>query len=99
MTSEALAFWAGVAAIFLLVNAAVIAVVMGISLGFGWWYLRRGRKALRTPLLMAQVYALRIQYRTMQAGDAIANVPIQIHATTARVKTTAQTLMQGKSDK
>ncbi len=97
MSPESISFWADVAAIYCVVNALILTLVSGVALGLGWWYLRKGRKALGMPLLMAQVYTLRAQHITMQVTDAIANVPIGIHTTTARLKVTAQTLMRGKS--
>lgn len=96
MDAESISFWADIAAIFLVVNVILITLVIGAAFGFGWWYLRKGRKALAIPLLMGQVYTLRAQQITMKVTDAIANVPISIHATTAQIKTTAQTLWRGK---
>lgn len=92
MNPETVSFWADVAAIFLLAQAILITIVLGVGLGFGWWYLRKGRKALGMPLLMAQVYTLRAQHITMRVTDAIANVPISIHAGVTQVTTTFETL-------
>lgn len=97
MSTETVSFWADVAAIFLLSQIIVVSLLFGILSGFGWWQFRKGRKALAMPLLRAQVFALRVQHRTMKAGDAAANVPIQIHALTTRIKTTAQVLARGKA--
>ncbi len=94
MNPEAVSFWADIAAIFLVGNVILLTLVMGVALGFGWWYLRKGRKALVLPLLMGQVYALRVQNATMKVTDAVANVPIQIHATTTQVTTTARVLKE-----
>lgn len=97
MSVETLNFWAAVAAIFLFANAILVTLFMGVSIGFGWWYLRKGRKALAMPLLMAQVYALRVQTTTTKVCDSIANVPIQINQVTTQVTSTAKILV-GRSD-
>ncbi len=92
MNPESISFWADVGTIFLVCNVFLLTLVMGVALGFGWWYLRKGRKALGVPLLMGQVYALRVQHVTMKVSDTVANVPIQIHSATTQVTTTARVL-------
>jgi hypothetical protein len=96
MTPENISWWADVLTVYLMVVAFVLALAVGAGLGLGWWYLRKARKKLAMPLLMVQVYALRVQHITMKVTDAVANVPITIHATFARVRTTALTLVRGK---
>ncbi len=98
MSPESLLFWANIAAIYCVVNGVILSLVIGVAFGFAWWYLRKGRKALMMPLLMAQVYALRAQHITLKVTDAVANVPIGIHTTTTRLKVTAQTLLRGRSN-
>lgn len=97
MTPEAVSFWADIAAVFCLVQVIVVTIALGVGLAFGLKYLRKGRKALGIPLLMAQVYALRAQQITIKVTDRVASVPIGIHGVTTQVKTTAQTLLRGKS--
>jgi hypothetical protein len=92
MDPETLNFWTNVAAIYLFANLCVITLIVGVALGFGWWYLRKGRLALALPLLYAQVYALRVQHITTRAGDTIASVPIGISSTVEQVRTTARAL-------
>jgi hypothetical protein len=92
MSPETVSFWADLAAIFVLINVFVLMLIPGIAFGFGWWYLRKGRRKLVVPLLMGQVYALRIQQITMKACDAVANVPIQISAGAAQIMTTLRAL-------
>ena len=75
-------------------NAFILALMTGVGLGFGWWYLRKGRKALGMPFLMAQVYALRVQNATMRVTDRIVNVPIQLNAAATQVEVTAKALVQ-----
>jgi hypothetical protein len=96
MNPETLSWWADVLTVYLVLNVFVLTLAVGVGLGFGWWYLRKGRRKLVMPLLMAQVYTLRVQRVTMRVTDAIAGVPIALHAATARVKTTAQALARGK---
>lgn len=94
MNPEAVSFWADIAAIFCLVQVILLTIVVGVGLGFGWWYLRKGRKKLATPLLMGQVWALRVQHVTMKVTDAVANVPITINAGVTQALTTIQTLIR-----
>jgi hypothetical protein len=93
MTPETLNFWANVSAIFLMANLCVLVIATGVGLGFGWWYLRKGRKALTIPFLYAQVYVLRVQQVTQQASEAIVSVPIAIGAASVRVATTTKLLV------
>jgi hypothetical protein len=99
VTPETLNFWAAASAIYLFINAIVITLFTGIALGFVWWYLRKGRKALVKPLLMAQVYALRVQLTTSKVADKIAGVPIEINAAASRVTTTTKMLSSPKDGK
>jgi hypothetical protein len=94
MDPETLNYWATVAAIFLFINALVVTIASGVIFGFAWWYLRKGRMWLGTPLLMAQVYALRAQHITTQVSDKIVGVPIAIRSTTARATTTTRLLSE-----
>lgn len=77
-------------------NIFVLMLIPAALFGFGWWYLRKGRKALAMPFLMAQVYALRIQNATMRVSDKIVNVPIQMNAAATQVETTAKALRKPK---
>jgi hypothetical protein len=92
VSPEAVSFWADIAAIFIVINVLVIVLVVGAAFGAGWWYLRKGRKALAMPLLMGQVYTLRVQHITMRVTDGIANAVIQTNATATQVTTTARVL-------
>lgn len=94
MNPEVVSLWADIAAIFCLVQIVLVTIVMGVGLGFGWWYLRKGRKKLATPLLMGQVYALRVQHATMKVSDGVANVPITINSAVTQALTTIQTLIR-----
>lgn len=97
MTPESLSIWADVAAIFLVMQIFVFTIFASVTLGMAWWYLRLGRKKLVVPLLMAQVYALRIQHATNRVGNKIVSVPIGINATVKRAQVTASRLLS--SDK
>lgn len=99
MTRETLAFWRDIALILLCLQAFILMLVPGAILYFGWYYLRKGRKALSMPLLMAQVYALRIQHVTMRVTDKIAAIPMNIGAGSAQITTTLRTLFKGARSK
>lgn len=72
----------------------VIIIVIGAVLGAGWWYLRKGRRALAMPLLMGQVYTLRVQHITMQVSDAVANAVIQTNTAATQAATTVRVLAE-----
>jgi hypothetical protein len=92
MSPESISLWADIAAIFVLINVFILMFVPAALFGFGWWYLRKGRKALVVPLLMAQVYTLRVQQVTMKITNGIAKVPIEISATATQIATTLKVL-------
>ncbi len=86
---------ADIAAVYLVVWMLLTILIVAVSLGIAWWYLRRGRKALVLPFLYAQVYALRVQNATMKVSDKIASVPIGLYSNAERVKVTTETLLRG----
>lgn len=94
VTPENISVWADIAAIFLVICTVIWTLVLGAIYGGAWWYLRKGRKWLATPLLMAHVYTLRVQHAAMKITDAVANVPIQISSATTQVSTTARVLIK-----
>lgn len=98
MTPDSVSFWADVATIFLMAQCFVLAMFTAVTLGMVWWYFRLARKKLVVPLLMAQVYALRIQHATNKVSEKIVSVPIGINATAKRAQVTASRLLgPGKS--
>ncbi len=94
MNPESVSFWADVAAIFLLAQLFLFTLLFAVGLGVGWWYFRQARKKLIVPLLMGQVYALRIQQGTAQVSAKIVNVPITLGATVKRAQITAQSFVR-----
>lgn len=96
MSPESISFWADVSAIFILSQLFLFTLLMAVGLGVGWWYFRKARKKLLVPLLMGQVYALRIQQGTAKIGDKIANVPITIDSTAKRAQVTSQAMIRPK---
>lgn len=99
MDPTTLDFWANVAAILLMVEAFILSLAVGALMGVGWWYLRKGRKALGLPLLYAQVYALRAQHLTMRVSEGIAEALSSLHAAMAWVQAAARTGIKRKTRK
>ena len=97
MSADTIIILSDIATIFLAINVIIMTLVVGAAIGFAWWYLRKGRKALELPFLYAQVYTLRVQKVTMQACEAIARVPIEVGANAARVGAIAHTLRYGRN--
>lgn len=85
-----LLFWRDLSVVWLVLLAMLFALIPGAALFFALKYLRKFNRWLRTPLLTAQVWGLRIQYGTTRATQKIANVPISMRAGTARLSTTAR---------
>lgn len=92
MDSLFLAPWRDLAIILLVIEAAVIVAVPGVALYFALKGVRAVKRWLRTPLLQAQVWALRIQQGTTKTANKIASVPISVTTTRVRVTTTARSL-------
>jgi hypothetical protein len=89
---ENLPLWRDAALILLIIEAFILALIPGIILFFAQKYLRVFRRWLKLPLLQTQLWALRIQQSVQRGTEAIAAVPIEIYAFSARVKTTARAL-------
>jgi len=93
MNPETLNFWANVAAVYLMFLMFLGILVAGVLLGFVWWYLRKGRRALALPFLYAQVYALRVQHTTQKVSEKVVQVPMAISSTSEQVATTTKALV------
>ena len=85
-----LAPWRDLSIVWLALLTMIFVAVPGIALYFAQLYLRRFNRWLRVPLLTAQVWALRIEQGTARASEHIANVPITLHSTGARFRTTTR---------
>lgn len=94
MSPESISFWADVSAIFILAQMLLFTLLFAVALGTGWWYFRKARRKLIVPLLMGQVYALRIQQGTTKVSNQIVRVPMTINATAIRVQVTVEALVR-----
>lgn len=94
MSPESISFWADVSAIFILAQMLLFTLLFAVALGTGWWYFRKARRKLIVPLLMGQVYALRIQQGTTKVSNQIVGVPMTINATAIRVQVTVEALVR-----
>jgi hypothetical protein len=64
--------------------------VPGIAFFFAVRGLRALRRWLRPQLLLAQVWALRIQYGVTRASYAVAGLPIRLHSGVAQARVTTR---------
>lgn len=88
-----LAPWRDLALILLVIEAAVIVAVPGVVFFFILKGVRAVKRWVRPPLLQAQVWALRIQHRTLHVTDSVVSVPIRINSASVQVTTTTRSLI------
>ncbi|GEM_PF-747193 len=87
---DALAFWRDLSIVWLTLLTILIVAVPGVLVYLAQLYLRRFRRWLRTPLLDARVWALRIAQHTQRVSVRVANVPITLYALGARLQVTTR---------
>ena len=95
VNAETISYWAQIAAVYLAICTFITTLALGAIYGGAWWYLRKGRKWLAMPLLMAQVYTLRVQHITTKVANGIGKGVIETNVTVTQVSTTAE--VAGKS--
>ncbi len=94
MDVSALAPWRDVAVVILVIEAAVMVAIPGIAIFFaarGMYLLNRW---LRPQFKTVQMWAERIAQGTTRASDAVAEVPITMHSTVARVTVTTRGILR-----
>ncbi len=82
--------WRDIAIILLVIEALVIVAVPGILFYFLLKGVRAVKRFVRTLLLQVQVWAMRIQKGTVQATDAVAEVPIRMVTAGVRARVTVR---------
>jgi hypothetical protein len=85
-----LAPWRDIAVVLLVIEAAVIVAVPGVAFFFVLKGVRAVKRWLVSPLLQAQVWALRIQHGTLRTTNAIAAVPIAINGKAVQANVTTR---------
>jgi hypothetical protein len=93
MSRELLGILRDIAAILLCLECAILIAVPGVILFFATKYLRKGRRALRVPLLRLVVLTLRVQHATQRATSAIIDAEIKVEMLATGVLTTARALV------
>ena len=93
MSRELLGILRDIAALLLCLECAVMIAVPGVILFFAQKYLKKGRRALRVPLLRLVVLTLRVQHLTQRATSAIIDADIKLEMLATRVFTTARALL------
>ena len=81
-----LAPWRDLALIWLLIFPIVVTLAIAIAMFYAVRGIRYLKRWIKTPLLYAQVWALRIQYSTTRASFAIVEVPIRVHSNSERTR-------------
>ena len=85
--------------ISILASIIIVILAFGVGIGFGWWYLRKGRKALVLPLLHAAGVCLAREQATIKGTDIIANVDMGIDTAFEQAKVTPVTLICWRSSR
>jgi len=75
-----LAPWRDLSLIYLLIFPMVVTLAIAVGLFYAVRGIRFLNRWIKTPLLYAQVWALRIQHSTTRTSNAIAEVPIRLHS-------------------
>jgi hypothetical protein len=83
-----LAPWRDLSIAWMALLTGIAFIAPAVVLFFAQLYLRRFNRWLRTMLLHAHVWALRIEQGTTRTCERIVHVPITLSTMTARVSTT-----------
>jgi hypothetical protein len=81
-----LAPWRDLSLIYLLILPIVITGAIAVGMYYAVRGMRFVNRWLKTPLLYAQVWALRIQHATTRASYNIAEVPIRMHSNSEQTR-------------
>lgn len=90
MNPDALAPWRDLSIVWFVLWMMLFVAIPGAVFFWMLTYLRRFNRWLKTPLLNAQVWALRIQYGTERVSHNIADAVIRVQAESTRVSTTTR---------
>jgi hypothetical protein len=90
MDPNALAPWRDLSIVWFVLWMMLFVAISGAVFFWMLTYLRRFNRWLKTPLLNAQVWALRIQYGTERVSHNIADAVIRVQAESTRVSTTTR---------
>jgi len=90
MDPNALAPWRDLSIVWFALWMMLFVAIPGAVFFWMLTYLRRFNRWLKTPLLNAQVWALRIQYGTERVSHNIADAVIRVQAESTRVRTTTR---------
>ena len=93
MDPNVLAPWRVLSIVWFSLWMMLCVAIPGAVFFFALKYLRIFNRWLKTPLLNAQVWALRIQYGTQRVSQNIAEVAIRAHSEGARVSTTTRSVI------
>jgi len=90
MDTTALAPWRDLSIVWFVLWTLIVMLIPGAIFFFALKYLRIFKRWLKTPLLTAQIWALRIQNATTRVSNQIAAVPIELNSKAAQAETTAR---------
>ena len=93
MNRETLALLRDLSFLLLCLYMAIFVAIPGVVFYFAQMYLRKGRRALKLPLLKVQVLFLRVERLTLDMSNRIVGVPIAVRAFNARLRATALKLV------
>lgn len=90
MDTTALAPWRDLSIVWFILWTFIFMLIPGVIFFFALKYLRIFNRWLKMPLLMAHVWALRIEQGTERVSDRIAALPISLHSRAAQANVTVR---------
>jgi hypothetical protein len=90
MEPSSLAPWRDLSIVWLSILAMILMLIPGAVFFFAIRGMRAVNRWLRLPLLIAQLWALRIEQGTRRASEVIVEVPIAVHSRSAQARVTAR---------
>ncbi len=90
MDTSVLAPWRDLSIVWFVLWTFIFTLIPGVVFFFALKYLRKFNRWLKTPLLTAHVWALRIEQSTTRASDRIAAIPINLHSRAAQANVTVR---------
>lgn len=88
MQDSVLGPWRDVAIVLLVIEMAVMVAIPGVVFYFAIRGVRAVKRRIYTPLLIARLWALRVQSGTMRVSQAVIALPIAMESAQARVRAT-----------
>ncbi len=94
MQDSVLGPWRDLAIVLLAIEMAVMVAIPGVVFYFAIRGVRAIKRRIVTPLLIARLWAMRIQNGALRASRTVIALPLAVQAAEARVRVTARGLAE-----